>query len=81
MYAIIAAIFRWDLALPVNLYSDTSNFAARCYVIQVQDRETRPFVYDLFTLPSAKCNYDIYQCKLVAIVKFTKKYSHMLNVE
>ena len=74
-------MFGWDPALPVDLYSDASNFAAGCYISQIQDEESRPLIYDLFTLLSAKQNYDTYRRKLVAIVKFTKKYSHMLNVE
>ena len=76
-----AAMFRWDPALPVDLYLDTSNFAAGCYISQIQDAESRPLVYDSFTLLPAKRNYDTYRRELVVIVKFTKKYSHMLNTE
>ena len=68
MYATKAAIFGWDPALPVNLYSDASNSAAGCYITQVQDGETRPFVYDSFTLLPAERNYDTHQRKLVTIV-------------
>ena len=77
----LCPMFGWDPALPVNLYSDASNFAAGCYITQVQDGETRPLVYDSFTLLPAERNYDTYQRELVAIVKFAKKYSHMLNAE
>lgn len=59
VYVTKIAMFGWDLTLPVNLYSDTSNFVAEYYIIQVQDGETRPFVNDLFTLLLAKCNYSI----------------------
>ena len=76
-----AAMFGWDPALPVDLYSDASNFAAGCYISQIQDGEARPLVYDSFTLLPAERNYDTYRRELVAIVKFTKKYSHMLNAE
>ncbi len=76
-----AAMFRWDPALPVDLYSDASNFAAGYYITQIQDGETRPLVYDSITLLSAERNYDTYRRELVAIVKFTKKYSHMLNAK
>ena len=75
------AIFGWHPTLPINLYLDASNFAAGCYITQIQDGETRPLVYDLFTLLPAERNYDTYRHELVAIVKFTKKYSHMLNAE
>ena len=75
-----AAMFGWDPKLPVDLYSDASNFAAGCYITQTQDGETRPLVYDSFTLLPAERNYDTYRRELAAIVKFTKKYSHMLNV-
>ena len=74
-------MFGWDPALPVDLYSDASNFAAGCYISQIQDGESRPLVYDSFTLLPAERNYDTYRRELVAIVKFTKKYSHMLNAE
>lgn len=60
VYATKATIFRLDLALPVNLYSDISNFETTCSIIQIQDRETRLFIYNLFTLLSAKRNYNTY---------------------
>ena len=65
----------------MDLYLDASNFVAGCYIGQIQDGESKPFVYDLFTLLLAKWNYNTYKRELVAIVKFTKKYSHMLNAE
>ena len=70
-----AAMFEWDPALPINLYLDISNFAARCYITQDQDRETKLLVYNSFTLLPAERNYNTYQRKLVAIIKFAKKYS------
>lgn len=38
-------------------------------------------MYDLFILFPAEQNYDTYKCELAAIVKFTKKYSYMLNID
>ena len=73
-----AAMFGWDLMLPVDFYSDTSNFAAGCYITQTQDGEARPLVYDSFTLSPAERSYDTYRRELAAIVKCTNKYSHML---
>ena len=81
MCATKAIIFRWNPVLPVNLYLDASNFAARYYITQVQDKETKPLIYNLFTLLLAERNYNIYQYKLVAIVKFIKKSFHMLNAK
>lgn len=60
---------------------EASNFAAGCYITQTQEGETRPLVYNSFTLLPAEQNYDTYRRELAAIVKFTKKYSHMLNAE
>ena len=55
----------------MDLYSNASNFAAGCYISQIQDEKSRLFVYNLFTLLLAERNYDNYRRKLVAIVKFT----------
>ena len=44
------AMIRWDLILPVDLYLDASNFAAKCYITQIQDGKTIPLVYDSFIL-------------------------------
>ena len=74
-----AAIFGWDFALPVDLYSDASNFTVSYYITQIKDGETEPLVYDSITLLLAEQNHDTYRCKQVAIVKFIKKYSNMLN--
>ncbi len=74
-------MFGWDLALPIDLYSGASNFAVGYYIIQIQDGEIRPFVYDSITLLLVERNYNTYRRELVAIIKFTKKYSHMLIVE
>lgn len=74
-------MFGWDLALLVNLYSDVFNFAVGCYITQVQDKEIRLLVYNSFTLFPDERNYDTYQQKLVTIVRFAKKYSHILNIE
>ena len=81
VYVTKAAIFGWDLALPVNLYLDASNFAAGCYITQVQDGETRSLLYDFFILLPTERNYDTYPRELVAIVKFAKKFSHILNTK
>lgn len=74
-------MFRWDPISPVNLYLDASNFAAGCYITQTQDEKTKPLVYDSFIFLQTKQNYNTYKCGLAAIIKFTKKYSHILNAE
>ncbi len=38
-------------------------------------------MYNSITLLSTKRDYDTYRHELIAIVKFTKKYSHILNAE
>ena len=50
VYATNIAMFRWDLTLPVDLYSDASNFATVYYITQTQNRETRSLIYDLCSL-------------------------------
>ena len=79
--AIKATIFRWDFTLLVDLYLDTSNFAASYYITQIQDGETRPLIYDLCILLLAEQNYNIYKQELAVIIKFIKKYSYMLNAK
>ena len=74
-------MFGWDLILPVDLYSNASNFEAGYYIPQIQDGEIRPLVYDLYTLLPAERNYNTYWQELAAIVKFTKKYFHILNAK
>ena len=76
-----AAMFGQDPVLPMDLYSDILNFAAGCYISQIQDDELRLLVYDSFTLLPTEWNYNTYRHGLVAIMKFTKKYSHMLTSE
>ena len=74
-------MFGWDPTLPVDLYLDASNFATGCYITQTQDGETRPLLDDSYTLLPAEHNYNTYRRELAAIVKFTNKYSHMLNAK
>lgn len=76
-----AAMFRCILTLPVDLYSNASNFATGCYITQTQDGEPRYLMYDSFILFLAEQNYDTYRHELAAIVKFTKKYAHILNAK
>lgn len=76
-----AVIFRWNLALLVIVCSDASNFAAGCYITQIQDEKARTLAYDPFKLLPVERNYDTYRRELVAVVKFPKSYSHILNGE
>lgn len=47
----------------------------------MQDRKTRSLTYNSIILLLAKQNYDIYRRKLIAIIKFTKKYLYILNIK
>lgn len=76
-----AIMFGWDLIIPIDLYLDASNFASGCYIIWIQDGETKLLLYDLFILLLADLNHNTYRCKWAAIVKFIKKYFHMFNVK
>ena len=67
--------------LSFDFYSDASNFATGCYITQNQDGEVRFFVYNSFILLPIEQNYDIYKRELTAIIKCTKKYSHMFIVD
>lgn len=67
--------------LSVNLYLDIFNFAIIYYITQIQDGKIKPLIYNLFTLFLVKYNYNIYQHKLVTIIKLGKRYSHILNAK
>lgn len=72
-------MFRWDLTLAIDLYLNALHFAARCYIIQIPDGESRPLIYNSFTSLPAEKHYNTFRYELDAIVKFTKKYSHLLH--
>lgn len=65
----------------MDLYLDGSNFVPDYYICEMQDRKSRSLIFNLFTILTAKQNYNTYKCALVAIIKFTKKYFYMLNAE
>lgn len=81
VYVTKVTMFISDPTLPVDLYLNVSNFAAGCYITQVQNVKAQLLVYNSFILQPAEHNYDRYKHELVAIVKFTKKYFHMLNAK
>lgn len=76
-----AAIIDWDPAVPIDLYSDTSNIPAGCYISQIKEGEAKTLIYYSFTLLSTKRHTNNYTCELVVIVKFSKKYSYRLNAK
>lgn len=74
-------LFGWDPQHPVELFSDASGSGAGCNIAQLQDGVKVPIVFDSFTFSKAERNYDTYKRELLAIVRFCKKFRHMLNNE
>lgn len=73
-------MFEYDLSLLVNLYLDTSNFFAGCYIISMRNLQTRLLIYNSFLLLPAKQNNKTYRRKLDTIAEFSKKYFYKLNI-
>ena len=63
------------------MYTDASGFAAGCHIMQIQEGEKKPLIYESFAFSKPEGNYDTYRRELCAIVKFSRKYCHMLRAE
>jgi len=66
----------YDSDLPVFLYTDTSGFATLATLCQKQEGQLHPVAFWSRKSNPAKCNYDIHDCEMLAIVLALGHWRH-----
>lgn len=73
-------LYGWSPEIPISMYTDASSYGAGCCVTQKVDGEKVevPILFDSFTLTKTQRAYSTYKRELLAMIEFSRRYSHML---
>ena len=70
----------YDSTQPTHIETDTSNFATGAILSQKQDDgKWHPIVYRSSTMSTKECNYEIYDCEMLGLIRALEDWRHFLE--